>query len=353
MSVEVFYDLSAWAAFERGGEDGVQPGPPLFASPAWFDCLHRHGMPGSVRPRVYRAAAPEGSCSLVLCHHDAERRLASLTTYYSVMFAPTDVAGGPPDRAALDAVIAHLAKERPRWRRVRLWYICNPEIADTLVAAFRAQGYTARRTAHGTTWSVDVAGHTYASYLSGRPSRLRNTISRKARKAARAGVVFRLYTAPEPAGMDAYQAVYRTSWKRDEPYPEFIPTLARTAAAQGALRLGVLWQGDQPLAAQIWLINGATAVIYKLAQVPDGDPLSAGTLLTANMMETVGFEPGIARVSFGYGDEPYKALWMDRRDAVHVVEAAPTFSAPAQRIRLGGLKDHAAAYLRRDAAGSA
>jgi hypothetical protein len=44
---------------------------------------------------------------------------------------------------------------------------------------------------------------------------------------------------------------------------------------------------------------------------------------------------------------------MDRRDAVYVVEAAPTFSAPAQRIRLGGLKDHAAAYLRRDAAGSA
>ena len=41
------------------------------------------------------------------------------------------------------------------------------------------------------------------------------------------------------AAIDAFVAVYQTSWKGPEPNPRFIPALARTAAAQGWLRLGV------------------------------------------------------------------------------------------------------------------
>lgn len=69
----------------------------------------------------------------------------------------------------------------------------------------------------------------------------------------------------------------------------------------------------RPVAAQFWTVEAGTAWIHKLAHRQDADHLSAGSVLTAALMEQVIDRDGVALVDFGTGDDPYKAGWMDEK----------------------------------------
>ena len=64
-------------------------------------------------------------------------------------------------------------------------------------------------------------------------------------------------------GIDAFEAVYRASWKTPEPFPHFNAALMRQAAGQGALRLGVLWADGRPAAAQYWVVSQGRATVLQ------------------------------------------------------------------------------------------
>ena len=85
------------------------------------------------------------------------------------------------------------------------------------------------------------------------------------------------------------------------------------AAARGWLRLALARIDDRPVAAQIWLVAGACAYIYKLAYDQSLPRLGAGTLLTARLMRHVLDVDRITEVDYLAGDEPYKREWMNRR----------------------------------------
>ena len=127
-------------------------------------------------------------------------------------------------------------------------------------------------------------------------------------------------TAALDTALAAYQAVYAQSWKQPEPCPDFMPSLVRLAARKGWLRLGVLWLNDQPLASQVWLVFGAKANIYKLAYVKGQDRLSAGSVLTAALMQHAMDVDKVQEVDYLSGDDTYKADWMAlRRERVGLV----------------------------------
>ncbi|MBS0467008.1 MAG: GNAT family N-acetyltransferase, partial [Proteobacteria bacterium] len=113
--------------------------------------------------------------------------------------------------------------------------------------------------------------------------------------------------------LEAYLAVYAQSWKTPEPCPGFMPGLVRTAAREGWLRLGVLWLGQQPVAAQVWLVHGGKANIYKLAYAKGHEKLSAGSVLTAELMRHVMDEDRVSEVDYLTGDDAYKRDWMAHR----------------------------------------
>jgi len=354
MAVDIFHDLADFTAAER--QAGRPPDArPFFQSPAWFACLAQHTLAPGTRIRIYRGQPDETGCALACKVPPAGRRLESLTSDYAVTYGPSWPAPAMPEaalgaiagqiaapampEAALGAIAGQIARER--WPCVRLWFLTDSAAVTGLVTAFRGAGMAAAATAYNATWWSDVRDQNYDTYLARRPARLRNTIARRERRAARDGVTFTLATQADPDALAAYETVYAGSWKPAERSPEMIPALCAAAARHGALRLGVLWRGGDPLAAQIWLVSGATAVIYKLAHLPAGEPFSAGTLLTARMMAAVGFEPGVETVSFGYGDDGFKALWMDNRSPVQAVEAAPRLSLGAARLAAGRLKRRA------------
>jgi CelD/BcsL family acetyltransferase involved in cellulose biosynthesis len=116
-----------------------------------------------------------------------------------------------------------------------------------------------------------------------------------------------------PAALDQYERVYAASWKRGEPYPEFIRCLAADLAASGALRLSLLYLDQRPIAAQIWVVQHHVATLYKLAHDRAFDALSPGTVLTMRLLERLLDDERITEFDLGIGDDRYKRLWASRR----------------------------------------
>lgn len=167
----------------------------------------------------------------------------------------------------------------------------------------------------------------FAAYWAQRPSTLRHTVERAVRRLDRQHPGWRMavttgaHTAEQvEQALADYQIVYAQSWKEPEPAVRFIPELVRVAAREGWLRLGVLYLGERPVAAQLWLVSHGTAHIYKLAYAEGFERLSVGSVLTAHLMQHVIDTDRVQELDYGQGDEPYKQDWMThRRERVGLV----------------------------------
>jgi CelD/BcsL family acetyltransferase involved in cellulose biosynthesis len=89
-----------------------------------------------------------------------------------------------------------------------------------------------------------------------------------------------------------------------------MPGLIRAAARSGVLRLGVAWLGEVPVAAQVWMVAGGRADIYKLAHDEAHKETSPGSLLTAMLMRHAFEQDRVRVVDYLSGDDGYKRLWM-------------------------------------------
>lgn len=242
-----------------------------------------------------------------------QREVAALSNYYSWLYAPL---GPVQSSAVFAAMFAWLRTTYPKLDTIRLLPM-DPDAASfvALEEALKFAGWRSFRFFSFGNWYLELQGQNWARYLASRSGEVRSTIKRKAKKfEARAGT---LEIVSSKEGWDealaAYQQVYAASWKQAEPYVDFIPGLVRTAAEQGWLRLGVARLDGQPIAAQIWLVAHGTANIYKLAYDERYASHSAGTLLTARLMQHVIEQDQVAGVDFLCGDDAYKPQWMSAR----------------------------------------
>jgi CelD/BcsL family acetyltransferase involved in cellulose biosynthesis len=79
------------------------------------------------------------------------------------------------------------------------------------------------------------------------------------------------------------------------------------------LRLGIALVDEQPVAAQLWIVNEGIASIYKLAYDEQFSKYSIGSILTAHLMEYVMECDRVREVDYLIGDDPYKRSWMSHR----------------------------------------
>jgi hypothetical protein len=163
-------------------------------------------------------------------------------------------------------------------------------------------------------WFLPVASD-WRTYLSQRDGHLRSTLKRKAKDFSACGGEFELIAGEDRIeyALQAYLAVYRTSWKVPEPYPLFIPGLVKMLARKGWLRLGVATLNGKPIAVQLWVVAYGKASIFKLAYDKAYKRYSVGTLLSAFLMEQVIDKDKVREVDYLIGDDPYKAFWMTHR----------------------------------------
>lgn len=302
-------------------------GADFFCTLAWFETLAREGFTDDA-PCPLAVLRPPAPATPVCVPLRVGTVLAGLSNYYTSLYAPVGDAGSVPE--TLWAALARQLRRVPGYRGQVLLQPLDAAGAflARLQPALASAGYWTDRFFCFGNWYLLVEGRSFAQYFATLPAALRHTIERGRRKLTRtAPWRIEIQQAADErldAAIADFEAVYRASWKPAEPQPRFMPALMRLAAAQGWLRLGVLRLGNEPIAAQLWLVKDGKASIYKLAYVERHARLSAGSVLTAALMAHVLDEDHVAEVDYLTGDDDYKRDWMSqRRERVGLVAFHP------------------------------
>jgi len=286
-----------------------------FASVEWLDAFVNH-----VADARWQFVVPEHfdkGQSLMLLYRPfpGASSLRGLSNYYASLYTPL-VSSSPDRRAAASELISQVARWRPRVDSVTLEPL-QSECADLLEArdCFGRRDWYARRYFCFGNWTLPCADLTFENYMATRPSVLRNTLTRKARKFEKGGGRLELVTSTSglDRALEAYWTVYNKSWKQREPYPQFISQWAHNCASSDRLRLGIAWWQEQPIAAQFWFVMNRRAYIFKLAYDESFAALSAGTVLTGFMIRHALESDRVLEIDYLTGDDEYKRTWMTSR----------------------------------------
>lgn len=291
----------------------------LFERPDWFAATLPVLADGA-RPLVGHSWGEHAHCWLFLSAQEG-RRATALASWYSFAFGP--IFRGTTDKSQKQALLLALA------RRLRQAKSGPVEIAMAPVprrdgtskfvrTAFRKAGWWVLRHQSSTSWTVDVAGQSFAEYWAARPGQLRNTHDRKLRKF---GVKTEILTQFDAEAWSEYESVYAESWKPKEGDAAFLRSMAEREGEAGCLRLGLARLEGRVVAAQFWTVENGIAYIHKLAHREAAKESSAGTILSAALFRHVLDTDQVGRVDFGTGNDRYKADWMDH-------------SAPLDTLRL-------------------
>lgn len=304
--------------------DQVSGGSHFFLTLPWFRHLAETSLAERYRLLIY-CIESESRAGLVLpmCHEInrnrffGARRLAALTNYYTPLFAPVVKPSDMHASKMLTAIIQSIATGKPQWDVID----CHPLDVDSatfgyFLTAFHSARMPVQRYFCFGNWYLDVNGRSYQEYFNGLGSKLRNTVTRRAKQLLATGGLH-IEIVSDSANIEnsiaAYEEVYRSSWKEAEVFSSFIPGLIRSNAVQGTLRLGLAYINDQPAAAQIWIVHKKTASIYKLAYAEQFSKLSIGTVLTSRMMQHVIDIDKVQEIDYLSGDDAYKKDWMSHR----------------------------------------
>ena len=315
LSVSVFrhpdeFPLDVRQLFEKGEQECVEFGV------SWFRNFVNSVYPDHDGVRIYvlrKQGHPVAALPVLAKKNAMSQQVESLSNYYTAIYAPLIEKGLkardmiPLIRAVTDA---HAPLSSLRFSPM------NPESASyrTLMGALRASGLVPFRFFCFGNWYLH-ANENWSNYLKNREGTIRSTIKRMTKKFAAEGGTLELVLGDSnlDRGLAAYERVYASSWKVAEPYPAFIPSLARTCAERSWLRLGVAWLNGEPIAAQLWIVANGKANIYKLAYDEKFKAYAPGTLLTAMLMAHALEKDQVVEVDYLIGDDPYKKSWMSHR----------------------------------------
>ena len=314
----------------------------------WFVEFERHLLAPGERLHIVTAADANGtplallplrSARVTVAGPIAAQGLTALSNYYTALFGPLAAADCDPQVAR---ELARGALETGSSRNV---IDLNP-LADNdhfpaeMAREWQRRGYGIERYFRFGNWYLDVAGRSSSEYFRSLPGQLRSTLERKGKKLrARADVSIRIVTeaADVPAAMDAYEHVYRSSWKTDEPYKDFIRAVVTEFARRNWLRLGLVEIGSRPAAAQIWFVYRGTASIFKLAYDEEFGNLSVGSALTQELMRRVIDVDAVTVVDYLCGDDAYKRDWMSARRERIGIRAVRRLSWPGSIYAASGV----------------
>lgn len=269
------------------------------------------------------ADSQNGGESLMLLYSDkmTPYRLTAVANYYVSLISPlvSAIDSSEARGASLDKLVDQFVQKRPRCA-IMDFSPLDKESPDTesLRRALSVRGwYTKMYDCFGN-WYLPCANLSFDDYMKSRDSKLVNTWSRKRKKfenAESGGARLEIVVDPGDVSraMDAYESVYAKSWKKPEPYPNFVRDWAFVCAKNGWLRLGLAWLGDTPIAAQFWFSMHGRAYIFKLAYDESHAKLSAGTVLSAHMFRHALDKDRVVEIDYLTGDDAYKQSWMTKR----------------------------------------
>lgn len=282
----------------------------------WFGLLQKQVFPEDSNIR-YHFVADHGRPKVILPLRQTSQRgvraLESLSNYYTSLYTP--LFSDELDTLALRNVLSAAAQENHGTHLMRFAPMApeSPGFA-ALLNELRAIGWIPLTFFCFGNWFLTVEGG-WDDYLRKRSANLRSSIKRRNREFLSEGGTLEIVTGPEnlESAIGVFQEVYSASWKKPEPYPDFVPSLIRLLAKKGMLRLGIARLQGRPIAAQLWIAGQDKASIYKVAYHHAYAQLSPGTVLTSHLLRHVIEEDRVREVDFLIGDDDYKKIWMSHR----------------------------------------
>lgn len=280
--------------------------PSLFDRLDWLESLHRMALRDK-RPLLLHASDNDAELWVPLIQ-TGHRQFAALANWYNFHWRPI-FAGADSEVTKLALLRDVAAQAQKQAIRLSLTAVPDEDHSATLITnAFQQAGWTVFREQSDENHYLEVKGRSFDSYWEGRPSRLKNTVKRKAKNGA---VTIRIDSEFHPESWRDYERVYARSWKPSEGSPEFLRQLAEREGIAGVLRLGLAYIEGQPVAAQFWTVENGAALIHKLAYDERHLQASPGTLLSAAMFQHVIDVDRVDIIDYGTGSDSYKADWME------------------------------------------
>jgi hypothetical protein len=243
----------------------------------------------------------------------------SFTNYYTSYYEPIFQRGHVHPKDIAHLLADEICKGITAWDTLNLRPLdFGATATEELVLAIEHLGIRTQKYFCFGNWYLQVGSRSFSEYFRDLPNIIRKNVPyyrRRLNKEAKLRVS--IYQTLEDVAVATrdYEVVYNSSWRDREAYPNFIRDFIYTAALQGWLRLGVLYINEEPAAAQLWIVHNGIASIYKICYAEKFSKYSAGSILTAHMLEHVLDAEKVNQVDYLTGDDPYKAYWMsDRRE---------------------------------------
>ena len=310
------YDLGEFSAQDH-----------LEASADWLELLESNVYADDPGVRHYFRAekkSPQVILPVRLTTNGPVRSVDALSNYYTSLYAP--LVSHDADLLSLRDLLAAAARDHGDAHAMHFAPM-DPESSTfhALLTGLRANDWIPFRFFCFGNWFLRVEGN-WEDYLRKRSANLRSAIRRRCKRFAADGGTLHIATNPEHVenSIAEFQAIYSASWKKPEPYPDFVPALIRRLASMGMLRLGFARLGERTIAAQLWIVDRQKASIYKVAYHEQFASYSPGTVLTAHLLQHVIEKDRVREVDFLIGDDQYKRMWMsDRRERWGIVAYNP------------------------------
>ena len=304
----------------------------LFCSQQWFENYIRTVVPDQERVSIFATSSgemPETAVLLPLYDEGRGARLSprilcALANFYSSQFDLMWTRGADVPSKSIHDIVSEIVSTKPAWDVVRI----SPCRSDSLTYRQLLDAFSSNR------WAVQEFHcfknlylknnyQDFESFLASRSSRIRKTAANRARKFDRnPSSSFNIITRVDELeeGINLFSKLYEKRWKKSEPYPDFLPGLARLCAENGWLRLGIASMDGRPAAAQFWIIKDSTAYIYKVAYEEEFTKLSVGAVALFKMFQHVLNHENVREIDFLTGDDAYKKDWMSHsREMVGLV----------------------------------
>jgi len=282
----------------------------FFHGIAWYRAVLQASGPSTDEPRLYVAEC-QGRPAAVLVTRE-RRRAGKFRTHmllgpshgsYAVAYAPRlDPELG---QAGLNAIAAEIARVSPPFHVLRFDVLdpVAPEFA-AFRAAWREAGMIVQRFRNPDTSRENVSGLTLDNLIARRSPQMLPSIARLRRRLARsARGRFELVTGGPDlnSALIDYALVDLQSRQDAEPYSECVSRVMRAAASAGALRLGLYYIDDEPAAAQIWIVSGGVATLWRLHLAKNFAALCVGAALMLEMLRHLLAVDRVRQIEFGPG----------------------------------------------------
>jgi hypothetical protein len=214
----------------------------------------------------------------------------------------------------IEAVFDQLSADRPTYDVIRVSPLpANSRLAAEMVSALRRTGHFLQGYRHPPARFEGVSGTSFKQYLAQRPRPLRESLERNTRlllQGGRGRFHFPCNRELLEATWSDVQRIIDTLPDEGEPErPGYLPSMMALAADYGALRLGLFYLDDEPVAMQFWVVTAGVARCLRIWGAQGQRAFPIDDVLTQMMAVCLIDGDRVAALDFGVIDEEFARNW--------------------------------------------